>query len=67
MHDFRIVPGETHTNMIFDVVVPFHIKMSNQQILDALAQRIRERKGDHYYLVVTFDRAYPTHHSQASA
>ena len=37
MHDFRIVPGETHTNMIFDVVVPFHIKMSNQQILDALA------------------------------
>mgnify|MGYP000706647504 CR=1 FL=1 len=47
MHDFRIVPGETHTNMIFDVVVPFHIKMSNQQILDALAQRIRERKGDH--------------------
>ena len=67
MHDFRIVPGETHTNMIFDVVVPFHIKMSNQQILDALAQRIRERKGDHYYLVVTFDRAYTTHHSQESA
>ena len=67
MHDFRIVPGETHTNMIFDVVVPFHIKMSNQQILDALAQRIREHKGDHYYLVVTFDRAYTTHHSQESA
>ena len=53
--------------MIFDVVVPFHIKMSNQQILDALAQRIRERKGDHYYLGVTFDRAYTTHHSQESA
>ena len=67
MHDFRIVPGETHTNMIFDVVVPFHIKMSNQQILDALAQRIRERKRDTYYLAVTFHRAYTTQHSLDSA
>ena len=67
MHDFRIVPGETHTNMIFDVVVPFHIKMSNQQILDKLAQLIEERKGDHYYLVVTFDRAYTTHHKEEAA
>ena len=29
LHDFRMVPGETHTNLIFDVVVPFHVKMSN--------------------------------------
>lgn len=53
--------------MIFDVVVPFHIKMSNQQILDKLAQLIEERKGDHYYLVVTFDRAYTTHHKEEAA
>lgn len=63
MHDFRIVPGETHTNMIFDVVVPFHIRKSNQEILKELVQSIRKEKGEHYYLVVTFDRAYTSDHS----
>ena len=58
MHDFRIVPGETHTNMIFDVVVPFDVPMNNQEILDQLAALVRKEKGDNYYLVVTFDRAY---------
>lgn len=58
MHDFRIVPGETHTNMIFDVVVPFHVKLNNQELLDDLIAAVREQKGDNYYLVVTFDRAY---------
>lgn len=57
-HDFRIVPGETHTNMIFDIVVPFHIHMSNQEILDALETIVHEEKGEQYYLVVTFDRSY---------
>lgn len=58
MHDFRVVPGETHTNMIFDVVVPFDVPMNNQEILDQLAALVRREKGDNYYLVVTFDRAY---------
>lgn len=58
MHDFRIVLGETHTNMIFDVVVPFDVHLNNQQILDQLAVLVREAKGNSYYLVVTFDRAY---------
>ncbi|MEG2544517.1 MAG: cation diffusion facilitator family transporter [Longicatena sp.] len=58
LHDFRVVPGETHTNMIFDVVVPFHIKLNNQQLIDMLEEKIKERKEDTYYLVVTFDRAY---------
>ena len=57
IHDFRIVPGETHTNLIFDVVVPFHVKMSNQTILDMLSEKV-SAKGHTYYLVVTFDRAY---------
>ncbi len=58
MHDFRIVPGETHTNIIFDVVVPFQVKETNQELLDDLIHRVREKKGKSYYLVVTFDRAY---------
>lgn len=37
MHDFRMVKGNTHTNLIFDVVVPFNYTES-----DALTQKIRE-------------------------
>lgn len=58
MHDFRIVNGETHTNMIFDVVVPFEVHLSNQEILDKMAEMVREERGNSYYFVVTFDRAY---------
>lgn len=65
IHDFRIVPGETHTNLIFDVVVPFHVKMSNQTILDMLSEKV-SAKGHTYYLVVTFDRAY-TNQSKTEA
>lgn len=58
MHDFRIVNGETHTNMIFDVVVPFDVHLSNQEILDKMTTMVREKRGNSYYFVVTFDRAY---------
>lgn len=34
MHDFRIVPGPTHTNLIFDVVVPYDNKMPQAEILE---------------------------------
>lgn len=57
MHDFRIVPGETHTNMIFDIVVPYHIKMSNQELQGILEEKVKQ-KGKQYYLVITYDRAY---------
>lgn len=57
MHDFRMVPGETHTNMIFDVVVPYHIDLTNVQIQTALEEKVKE-KGKQYYLVITFDRSY---------
>lgn len=57
MHDFRVVPGSTHTNMIFDVVVPYHIKQSNEEIRQALEEKVMT-KGIQYYLVITFDRSY---------
>ncbi|MEG0273907.1 MAG: cation diffusion facilitator family transporter [Longicatena sp.] len=57
IHDFRIVPGETHTNMIFDVVVPYHIKLKNLDIQRALEAKV-SKKGKQFYLVITFDRAY---------
>ena len=56
VHDFRIVPGVTHTNLIFDVAVPFELKMTVPEIREAVSEKIRE-KHENYYAVVTVDRS----------
>ncbi|MDO4291611.1 MAG: cation diffusion facilitator family transporter [Eubacteriales bacterium] len=55
LHDFRAVKGPTHTNVIFDVVVPFRFKMSDSQIREYLTGRIR-RLNPTYCAVVTIDK-----------
>lgn len=59
MHDFRMVQGTTHSNLIFDVVVPFQVSMSNTEILEAIKEQVKGRYPS-YFVVVTFDRAYTT-------
>lgn len=59
IHDFRMVSGSTHTNLIFDCLVPYSVPLNNAQIL----AKIKENVGlldKQYYVVVTFDRAYTT-------
>ena len=36
MHDFRVVKGNTHTNIIFDVVVPFDSKLTDGEIKEKI-------------------------------
>lgn len=42
LHDFRIVRGETHTNVLFDLVVPFKYKLSDAQIKTLVKTRIQQ-------------------------
>lgn len=56
-HDFRVVEGPTHTNLIFDVVVPPDFKKSD----GALSQEISEKLSkidERFFCVVTVDRAF---------
>lgn len=57
IHDFRMVPGVTHTNLIFDVVVPFEIKLSDDEIKQKV-QEIISTQWDNYFVVLTIDRSY---------
>lgn len=57
LHDFRLVKGPTHTNIIFDVLVPYHFKMSDEQIRTFIASRARAIDPA-YYTVVNVDKAY---------
>ncbi len=41
MHDFRMVIGETHTNILFDVVVPYGFKISDEEIINFLTKKIK--------------------------
>ncbi len=55
IHDFRMVPGDTHSNLIFDVAAPFDLPMTDNQLCTTLADRIHEEDA-HYFAVITVDR-----------
>ncbi len=55
IHDFRLVPGTTHSNLIFDVVVPFECKRSNEELRRAIASRV-SLLNPAYFTVITIDR-----------
>lgn len=58
LHDFRVVPGPTHTNLIFDVVIPFDLKLKEDEITEKLNSAVSELDDAKYYVVVSFDRPY---------
>ena len=55
LHDFRIIRGPTHTNVIFDVVVPFHFKMTDAQLRSWLDERIKQIDPS-YFCVINIDK-----------
>lgn len=57
IHDFRAVKGVTHTNLIFDVAVPFECKLNDKELCEAIEKRIRLLSKD-YNSVITCDRCY---------
>lgn len=57
MHDFRIVKGPTHTNIIFDVVAPYRFKMSDNEIIDTITAQIR-KENPNYFTVIEVDKKY---------
>lgn len=56
-HDFRMVSGPNHTNLIFDIVLPFDCKLKEKTILDKLNEALRE-KEETFYAVVNVEREY---------
>ena len=57
MHDFRIVQGPTHTNLIFDVMIPYGFQISDAQLKSRIESEIR-KKNPEYYAVINIDKDY---------
>ena len=56
-HDFRMVAGPTHTNVIFDAVVPFHFRLTDAEVREKIETAVRTLDGN-YYAVVNVERPY---------
>lgn len=57
IHDFRVVDGPTHTNLIFDLVVPFGFKYSEKQTKEMLKEKIQS-ENENYFAVITAESSY---------
>ncbi|MGD8400153.1 MAG: cation diffusion facilitator family transporter [Bacillota bacterium] len=57
MHDFRVVWGVSHSNLIFDVVVPFAFRWSDAQLVKLITDRINALDAN-YRTVITIDHHY---------
>lgn len=57
MHDFRIVKGPTHTNLIFDVVAPYRFSMTDKQLAKEIT-RLVQADNPNFFTVIDVDKQY---------
>lgn len=59
IHDFRMVRGTTHTNLVFDVLLPFDVKKSKEEIEKSILNSLEKTYNSvKFYLIVSFDREF---------
>ena len=56
IHDFRMVTGKTHTNVIFDLVIPYGKQYQVSKIVREIRQKIHNDMPDNYFAVIKVDR-----------
>ena len=57
MHDFRMVPGPTHTNLIFDVLMPFGFRLSAEQLKTEINTQVQAVHPT-FNCIITVDTSY---------
>ncbi len=57
IHDFRMVRGKGHTNLVFDIALPAELMGQKKQIKKQMDAALTQKEPGNYYTVVTFDIA----------
>ena len=57
IHDFRMVQGPTHTNLIFDAVVPHGFDMSNDEVKEGM-EKLVQKHWTNCFAVVHVEQSY---------
>ncbi len=60
MHDFRMVPGRTHMNLVFDVALPPALQGQEEHIRSGLEEALNPAGERKYHVKITFDTAEET-------
>ena len=55
IHDFRVVFGTTHSNLLFDIAVPFECRLSDAAVIASVAEKVKTL-NENYFVVVHIDR-----------
>lgn len=64
IHDFRIVDGPSHTNLVFDILIPYDCSISKKEIEDKINTSLKEH-DKRLYAVITFDHEYVSEQEDA--
>ena len=56
LHDFRMVDGPSHTNLIFDVVAPFDLQLTDEELVKEVFVKTQEKLGGRYFTVIKVDK-----------
>ena len=57
LHDFRIVKGPTHTNIIFDLLLPYNFKRADEEVKNIVTAKIKELNPA-YFAVIHIDKNF---------
>ncbi|MCQ2466153.1 MAG: cation diffusion facilitator family transporter [Clostridia bacterium] len=60
IHDVRVVPGPTHTNIVFDIVVPHDVTYTQKELRQMITSEVR-KINPKYICVITFDLEYASY------
>lgn len=58
IHDFRIVKGKTHTNLVFDCLLPADETLSHSKISEMIQNEVNRIDGGPYYCVIQVEHSY---------
>lgn len=58
IHDFRVVPGPTHINLIFDMTVPYGFRIPDEKLRHIIDDSVRKMDGGNYYAAVTLEKPF---------
>ena len=57
IHDFRIVDGPTHTNLIFDLVVPYDLNLDSNKICRSVEDEL-SKIDERYFALITVEHSF---------
>ena len=57
IHDFRVVEGPTHSNLIFDVMAPPDFSLSDRELTNSIQEKL-SKIDERYFCVITVDHSF---------